>query len=159
MFKEIPNFSGYLVNQKGVVLNKKTHKRLPPNDNGCGYLQVQFKDHKNHFVHRLVAATFIPNPNNKPYVDHIDGNKKNNSVDNLRWVTASENYYGYGYIQRKEAKQRAVTAENVVTGEIINFKSRKACAHYFGCHPSKLKYGWLYNKGNKKDWVFALDNR
>jgi hypothetical protein len=156
MFKEIPDFNGYLINPKGAILNKRTRKRLSPNDNGSGYLQVQFRDKKNYFVHRLVAATFIPNPDNKPCVDHIDGNKKNNAVDNLRWVTASENYYGYGYMERKEARQRAVVAENVVTGEVINFKSRNACAHYFRCDKSKIKYDWLYVRGNKKDWVFTL---
>lgn len=42
-------------------------------------------------IHRLIAKTFIPNPDNKPCIDHIDGNKHNNRVDNLRWVTYSEN--------------------------------------------------------------------
>lgn len=156
MFKEIPNFNNYLINTKGVILNKKTKKRLSPNDNGSGYLQVQFRNKKNYFVHRLVAITFIQNSEIKPYVDHIDGNKKNNSVDNLRWVTATENYYGYGYEERREARQKSVIAENVVDGEIINFKSRKACANYFKCDSSKIKYNWKYAKGNKKGWVFTL---
>ena len=43
------------------------------------------------YVHRMVAETFIPNPENKPFVDHIDTNKLNNSADNLRWVTHKEN--------------------------------------------------------------------
>ena len=43
------------------------------------------------YVHRIVAELFIPNPDNKPEIDHIDTNKINNRVDNLRWVTRKEN--------------------------------------------------------------------
>jgi hypothetical protein len=46
---------------------------------------------KMHYIHRLVALTFLSNPDNKPQVNHIDGNKLNNHIDNLEWVTASEN--------------------------------------------------------------------
>ncbi len=59
-----------------------------------GYLRVGLsKDgvEKKFYIHRLVAQAFIPNPKNKPQIDHIDGNKQNNRVDNLRWVTSKEN--------------------------------------------------------------------
>lgn len=153
MFKEIPGFNQYLANEKGVVINKRTRKRLKQNNTGLGYFQVQFSDKKNYLVHRLVALTFVPNPEQKPQVDHIDGDKSNNAAENLRWVTASENYYAHGFEKRKENRQRPVLAENTVTGESIYFKSRNACASYFHCDKSKIKYDWLYKKGSKKDWL------
>ncbi len=60
-----------------------------------GYLQVKivgkYKGNKHTFIHRLVAEAFVPNKFNKPEVNHIDGNKMNNSASNLEWVTRHEN--------------------------------------------------------------------
>lgn len=69
-------------------------KILKPNKTKYGYLIVELRKNKkpkSFLVHRLVAITFIPNPENKPEVDHINADKTNNSVNNLRWVTAKEN--------------------------------------------------------------------
>lgn len=69
-------------------------KILKPNKTKYGYLIVELRKNKkpkSFLVHRLVAITFIPNSENKPEVDHINADKTNNSVNNLRWVTAKEN--------------------------------------------------------------------
>lgn len=79
------------------VLSDRYHKprQIKCSNEGVGYLRVGLYDknhkRKKHYVHRLVAEAFIPNPENKPEVNHIDGNKHNNSVDNLEWCTSSEN--------------------------------------------------------------------
>lgn len=63
-------------------------------DNGHGYFSVQmYRDNKSNvrYVHRLVAQTFLDNPDNKPEVHHIDSDRSNNKLDNLQWVTSKEN--------------------------------------------------------------------
>lgn len=67
---------------------------LKKNVHGTGYLRtIIFKNQKpkNFLIHRLVAQAFIPNLDNKPCINHIDGNKQNNCIENLEWCTHSEN--------------------------------------------------------------------
>lgn len=81
--------SGKVVVQPLIGHNIKLSKNIK-----TGYLECNLcKDGLTHTkaVHRLVAETFIPNPDNKPQVNHKDGNKLNNNVDNLEWCTAAEN--------------------------------------------------------------------
>jgi hypothetical protein len=71
--------------------NTIPEKILTPQLDYTGYCRVIFDDHKRYLVHRLVAIAFIPNPENKPQVNHKNGNKLDNVLTNLEWVTRSEN--------------------------------------------------------------------
>ena len=107
MRKPVKDLEGlYEVDDKGNVYSLPRLKRTPtttylskerklkPYNNGYGYMLVDMrKDGKRYFrlVHKLVAEAFIPNPNNLPQINHKDGNKANNCIDNLEWCTCSEN--------------------------------------------------------------------
>lgn len=97
MIKEIPNYPNYFVDTDGNVYSNKSGKlkKITPWLDGKGnYLQVGlWKGNKRHrlLVHRLVAITFIPNPNNLPEVNHKDKNKINCAVSNLEWCDRKSN--------------------------------------------------------------------
>lgn len=79
----------------GAVNHILKGRILKPHPKNNGYLTVSLCANgraKSYHVHRLVASAFLTNPENKPQVNHIDGNTSNNRIDNLGWVTSSENH-------------------------------------------------------------------
>ena len=183
IWRKIEGFENYEVSNLGNVrsLKNKKVKILKLIKRETGYIFINlYKNKKIHHksVHRLVASTFIPNPQNKSQVNHIDGDKTNNKVENLEWCTAKENsqhawntglskslkgeknpmygkhhtketknkiseslkgeknsFYGKHHTEqrklRKMRRGKSVVAENIKTGEILEFPSQYALANYF----------------------------
>lgn len=93
-WSKINGYSNYSVSKNGEIRNDMTGKIKSGRNNRYGYSVVDLYSNgkrQTERVHRLVANTFIPNPENKSQVNHINGDKQNNSISNLEWCTASEN--------------------------------------------------------------------
>ena len=82
IWKVVKGRDAYKVSNRGRVYSIKRDKVLTQSISTSGYVRVSL-DTIGYSVHRLVSTAFIPNPDNKPFVNHIDGNKKNNYVTNL----------------------------------------------------------------------------
>lgn len=88
--KKSYSIDDYLITKDGQIINKHNGHILKPQKNGKGYSRVSIGG-KLCFVHRLVANKYIPNPHNFEQVNYIDGDKSNNSVKNLEWVSNFQN--------------------------------------------------------------------
>jgi len=95
----VTGYPNYLIFRNGAVLSKGSFFHKPRFLKHCmsqhGYKVVNLRDGKGggrpQFIHRLLAEAYIPNPDNKPFIDHIDRVRTNNSLCNLRWATRKEN--------------------------------------------------------------------
>lgn len=93
-WKQIEGYEKYSVSDTGLVRNDLTGKTLLPYTTKRGYLRINLTENgvqKKHLVHRLVAQAFIPNPENFDTVDHINGVKADNRVENLQWLSNQDN--------------------------------------------------------------------
>jgi hypothetical protein len=143
---EEKNTEGYFISSLGRFKNRKgvIMKDYKPHHSGYVYLRVNIDKYA---LHRLVALTFIPNLQNKPFVNHIDGNKINNKVDNLEWVTCAENNLHNHKIGLIKCFTRKVGQYDLKMNEINRFNSIKEAADYLHISLSSIK-AVLYKKQN-----------
>jgi hypothetical protein len=112
---ELKNYNGYKITKDGNLWSDKSNKFLK--SKLCnGYKLITLSCNKKVSLHRLVAETFIPNPENKPYVNHINSDKIDNRVENLEWVTQKENCAAHN---KNISHPRKVIQINM-DGKIIN---------------------------------------
>ena len=147
VWKDIEGYEGlYQISNLGRVKRVITDRILKGKKHKDGYLLVDL--YKNSVgagktIHRLVAQAFIPNPENKPQVNHTDEDKTNNMVSNLEWMTAKENN---NHGTRNERAGKAISksqsipiiATNLKTGESIEFYGSNECARQLGLHQSSI---------------------
>lgn len=128
------------------------------------YLCVSLKKNQKHSmkaVHRLVAEAFIPNPENKPFVNHIDGNKQNNSIDNLEWVTHRENcIHATRIIGKANLILTVEQVRDIKFNPIYDTMMNKDIAFRFGVHPNTIcgiRNGrkWKHVTQNPKDSIYS----
>ena len=112
LFKPIDGYDNYFVSNFGNIKNSKTNRILKPSTHRQGYKLVVLHKNgksKNFTVHRLVGIAFLENPDNKPVIDHIDENKSNNNVKNLRWCSQKENFANQGKYKNNKSGFKGVS--------------------------------------------------
>lgn len=137
--KDIKDYEGlYAITSCGKVWSYRTNKFLKPSEDGSNYLRVNLCKNGNrrqYSIHRLVAEVYIPNPDNKPQVNHKDENKQNNCINNLEWATAKENInYGTHNARMAKSNQKSIYCVELDRA----FESIKAAANELGINKSHI---------------------
>lgn len=159
MFKEIQDDEMYLVSENGEVFSLFTNKTLKPSlSKGTGYFVVNIRKQGKRYpeyIHRLVAEAFIDNPNNLPEVNHIDGNKLNNSVNNLEWVSGNDNKLhakNTGLVKRGSELERATLTSEQVHAICKLFSEGFSTGYILNIVEFNTNRSQLLNIRARRDW-------
>ena len=153
-FRVIRDCPLYAVSNKGRFKNRITGRILRSQNNSKGYSRISLCG-KSHLTHRLVAKEWCPNLENKPCVDHIDGNRLNNNISNLRWATTTENQRNMSKHINSTSKYKGVSKHgdkwlvHICNQHIGLFKDEKEAAIAYNNH-AKTNFG-VFAKLNQMD--------
>ena len=152
-WRPIKDFENYFISSEGRIIKTATGKILKQHENHKGYLIVQLSNKgqkKNFRVHRLVAQTYIPNPDNLPEVDHINGDRQDNRVENLRWVTGSANTRNREVCRQSGSRYNGVIA-HPKTGNFIASIWHNRKTVYLGTFTEETKAALAFNQFCKEN--------
>lgn len=174
IWKQYPEYPSIEANQFGEIRikdrvvtgkdGKKYHSKghvLKQHQNQDGYMFVSFRANGKFVclkVHRIVAACFLPNPNNLPEVNHIDCDRTNNRLDNLEWCTHQENVAyrdRLGRTAKHNAPKKPVIAVNLETFEVLWFESQHEASRQLGVYQGGISGVVKGNRNKTGDYWFC----
>lgn len=179
LLKVLPDYSRYIISSDGSVWDNKLGRYLPTQLSEDGYVKITLRGdtgkRKTFSVHRLVALSFIENLENKPTVNHIDGNKLNNTHTNLEWATRSEqtqHAWDNNLITNMNKRKQGIREKQgkkvicITTGEIFNSLGeaaetkglRKANLSKVCNKAPQCKTAGKLPDGTKLEWSFYESN-
>lgn len=140
---QFEGYEFYSVSEDGTVINRNTGKVLKPDLNYTGYKRVTLWcvkfGRRREFVHRLVAIHYLPNPDNLPIVNHIDGVKLNTHYTNLEWITRKENaQHAFQTGLRIGPKKLSPDIVKLIKALRLEGWSRKRIAEHMGYKESRI---------------------
>lgn len=166
MFKDIKEYPGYKINENGIVINKNGHMMRPALSNvGRPRVALETYDKNgkmvkrtNESIYRLVAKTFIPNPDNLPLVMHLDNDVLHNHVSNLKWGTQKENVQQALNDGLKNSNAFIFEVYNEDKSDVIKCKGQQGVCDLLGIEKKKFRLGKI-NSGEYKNYTISNTNQ
>ena len=154
-FYKIPGMDHHVINARGVIMNTKTGHCLAQNKNASGYMWSSMRGESLHCIriHRAVALAMLEHPDDVSdlVVNHIDGNKLNNSPENLEWCTHQYNCEHAGE-NGLTVKCSPIQVRDYKTGAITEFPSIMACSKFYDCQYNEIAMGLKYGLNGARVW-------
>lgn len=159
---KLPWFKYHKISDTGEIMLSENINRYKkgrickPEITKKGYSRIKLYG-KKYMVHRLVAEAFVPNPENKPEVNHKNGNRSDNNAKNLEWVTRIENImYSIHILKNKIGGKGGRNKRPIKSTDGNKFVSRNECARYYGVNGSVISYAISHNKPVKGNYLMYI---